>query len=362
MNTTTTDRSPKAGDAREKVSGLNGKDDGTAEPFKDRSAWLILFGIVQILLGGLFASTVPVMLLLVARSHELGMPVDLPTLIPNLSLYALVAVLFVALGIGSIRARRWARSLTLMMSWIWLACGVFALILVVVLVPGLVDELAYEAELDAASVAMVKILSVAVVGLFHVALPGTFVIVYGSRHVRATCERRDTRVRWTDRCPPRVLTLSVSHALLALVMLGEAAYNWLVPFFGLLLTGVPGAMLVAVVIAWSVYLAWGLYRLRMSAWWGALWLAVVMTASWAVTASRVSMSEIYEAMDLPEEQLDLLSQSGMMETGPTVVVTLVLLAAYVVYLLYVRREFPGPASTRSDTGGADTPESSMPPS
>jgi len=43
-----------------------------------------------------------------------------PIAIISILFYALLAVLFVWLGIGSIMARRWARALVLVSSWFWL--------------------------------------------------------------------------------------------------------------------------------------------------------------------------------------------------------------------------------------------------
>ena len=45
-------------------------------------------------------------------------------MIPGIALYLMLAVAFIWLGVGSIRARRWAWTLTVVLSWMWLIMGV----------------------------------------------------------------------------------------------------------------------------------------------------------------------------------------------------------------------------------------------
>src|SRR5208283_4838121 len=86
-------------------------------PHTDRSAGLIVFGILTILLGclaGLF-----VLLILVgaaASAKATSAPATFSTILPAISIYGVLAVALVWLGIGSIMARRWARALLLVFS------------------------------------------------------------------------------------------------------------------------------------------------------------------------------------------------------------------------------------------------------
>ena len=49
---------------------------------------------------------------------------NVQTMIPGIVLYFVLAVALVWLGVGSIRARRWAWTLTVVLSWMWLIMGV----------------------------------------------------------------------------------------------------------------------------------------------------------------------------------------------------------------------------------------------
>ncbi|MCW8983814.1 MAG: hypothetical protein OQK55_00610, partial [Thermoanaerobaculales bacterium] len=87
---------------------MTGPNEATPE-FKDRTAGLIIFGVVSILIGACCALLVPLMFLSVALSDSVaGGGVDARSAWSASALYGVMAVAFVWLGIGSIRARRWA--------------------------------------------------------------------------------------------------------------------------------------------------------------------------------------------------------------------------------------------------------------
>ena len=97
--------------------------------FKDRSIGLIIFGALQIVMGCGCALLIPFMLLslLVAPPAAAPMnaaPMNMQMMLPAVGFYGLAAVVLVSLGVGSIRARRWARALTLVLAWMWLVMGV----------------------------------------------------------------------------------------------------------------------------------------------------------------------------------------------------------------------------------------------
>jgi len=104
--------------------------DSHEAPYRDRSAGLVFFGIVEILLGGLTALLIPLMVIaaMVGSQRGASSSTDLRFILPNLVIYAMIAGVFIWLGIGSIRARRWARELMLVISWLWLVTGVVAMI------------------------------------------------------------------------------------------------------------------------------------------------------------------------------------------------------------------------------------------
>src|SRR5882757_285048 len=95
--------------------------------YKDRSSGLVIFGILTLLLGCLAGLFVPLMLFgqMMAAKAPNAPPVNHATMLPGVAVYVLLAVALIWLGIGSIKARRWARALLLIFSWSWLIMGVF---------------------------------------------------------------------------------------------------------------------------------------------------------------------------------------------------------------------------------------------
>ena len=110
-------------------------------PYKDRSAGLIIFGILTILLGcltGLF-----VLLMLVgqaASARTTGASAPFSTILPAIFIYGALAVALVWLGIGSIMARRWARALLLIFSWSWLGMGLFVVAILAFFMPKMLSR------------------------------------------------------------------------------------------------------------------------------------------------------------------------------------------------------------------------------
>ncbi len=89
-----------------------------------------------------------------------------------------------------------------------------------------------------------------VTAVIYVIIPGALVLFYGSKHAKETCERRDPKVRWTDKCPLPVLAVSLMAGCWSACMPLTGFYGWSIPFFGLILSGMPGAgvMLVSVLL------------------------------------------------------------------------------------------------------------------
>jgi len=196
--------------------------------------------------------------------------------------------------------------------------------------------------------------------VIYLVLPGVFVLFYRSRHVKATCERRDPHERWTDRCPLPVLAVSALMLFFLYGVLSSVATNFTMPFFGTIASGVAGAAVVIPLAAVLGYLAYAVYKLRMNAWWGSVILYGLWAVSYFVTFAGRSMMDYYKAMGLPEESIELLERQGMMHNGYMPWLTGLSTAAIFAYLLFVRRYFvaaasadPDEAERTDDSGTAD---------
>jgi hypothetical protein len=312
----------------------------------DRSTRLMLFGIFQIVLGCL-CGLMGLMMLVgsvlgpMARVPQ-GEAINAQSMIPAIAFYLVLAVAFIWLGVGSIRARRWAWTLTVVLSWMWLIVGVVGFAAFVLFAgPIMSAAMEQQAKMPPQALLVIQIIAGAVVACIYILLPAIFLIFYHRESVRATCLRRDPQIRWTDRCPMPVLALSILLALSVVSMPSALVYGPVMPLFGVFVSGPAGAAVILLVTAAMAYFAWGTYRLQMAAWWGMLLLGIVGALNGVVTFSRTDLMEMYEKMRIPAAQLEMMRKSGMIETMSRWMPWMGLVggAVWLGYLLYVRRYF-----------------------
>ena len=283
--------------------------------YRDRKTGLVVFGILEIILGGLCALAVPMMIfgmiVSTAMNKSSAVPMNIGMMIPGMLIYILSAIWFIWMGIGSIKTRRWARALLLVMSWLWLISGILGVIAMLVLMPNIYDQMAQKEQMPKEMIAIMQYAMFGVMAVVYIIIPGVLVLFYSSRNVKATCENRDPQVRWTDKCPLPVLALSLMSGCGAGSMILMGFYGWVIPFFGVILSGIAGAGVALVVMVVLGYIAWGLYKLDIKAW----WCAVLMTIAWAIstgiTFSRVSLWDFYEKMNFPQQQLEIMKQINL---------------------------------------------------
>jgi hypothetical protein len=308
--------------------------------FKDRSVGLILFGVISILIGLCSVMLVPLSLISVTLSGPAAKSgLDLRSAMAASALYAVIAIAFVWLGIGSIRARRWARELLLSLSWIWLLTGICSLAFGVVVVPLVIHGIAAETGLPPETVTLVVAVVFCVIGVLYVVLPMAFVMFYRSPHVAATCAARDPRPQWVDRCPQRLLTLTVVWVLAGVSVLLMPAYAFFFPLFGVVATGLAGALLWFLVLAVCVALVIGTSRGALWAWWGGMALAVMAMLSSAVTVLRYDLGELMTRMEMPPEQASMMASFNLFGGWSMALIVLIIWGTFIVYLLSLRRYF-----------------------
>jgi hypothetical protein len=122
-------------------------------------------------------------------------------------------------------------------------------------------------------------------------------------------------------------------------MLPMAPYGWVIPFFGVILSGLKGAAVAMVLMLLLVYAAWGTYKLSIRAWWCSVLLIVVWALSAGITFSRVSLWEFYERMNFPEQQLEMMKQFAMPQSPVMALFVGLWVIGLLGYLLYTRRYF-----------------------
>jgi len=314
--------------------------------YPDRSTRLMLVGMCQVLLGCLSGLMGVVMGALssvrpMANAPQ-GQAVNTQAMMPAMVFYLLLAVALIWMGIGLARARRWAWTLTVVLSWMWLIMGVVAIVtFVFIMGPMMSASIAQQAKVSPEVLMAMRIVGGAFVVCVYILLPAVMLASCHHASVRATCQRRDPNIPWTDRCPMPVLALSILLAVTVVSMSSVVAYGPVMPLFGFFLTGTAGAVVIVLISLVLAYLAWGTYRLQMAAWWGTLLLWIAGIVNGVLTFWRKDLLELYAKAGMPADQLEMLRKMGFVESmsrwGPWM--ALIGGGAWLGYLLYVRRYF-----------------------
>jgi len=313
--------------------------------FKDRRGGLIGFGILVIIIGCVCALFVPLMFFGQAMSAQaIGGATDYRMIIPAVVMYAGLAVAFIWLGIGSTLARRWARALLLILAWGWLIMGVVTVGVMAIFLPTIFAQAPPGGQPMPDGVrVVVMVVALGIMSVMFVILPGLLVLFYRSRDVKATCDARDPVVRWTDACPLPVLALSLFLVFGMVSMLPMLLlYHGVMPFFGLLLSGVPGTALILAVIAVWGYCARATYRREAAGWWILLISFGILMVSSVLTFARVDLIEMYRMMGYPEQQIEQVRRYSSFMVNHFLLFMSITPLPFLGYLLYVKKYFPRP--------------------
>jgi hypothetical protein len=306
--------------------------------YKDRSTGLMVFGVLQVLMGLAMAGGAMLLVVEMICLPTMSAQMSWQTLVPTLLLYALLAVAGVWLGIGSCLARRWAHALTLVIAWMALIVGLIS-IGGMVAMWGPLRQMLIAQKAPEGFLVIIAVSMFATFFVIYLLVPGIFVIFYRSKNVWATCQTLDPKTRWTDKVPLPVLALCLCLAYGAAWMPVLAFYNFAMPVFGKILSGLPGAAVCLALAVVNATLAWQLYKLRPAAWWATLVLMALGGGSAVVSFSRLDWIDLYKAMNFPPKQLETMR---LMLPAMKVAMPWAMAAGFCVtlgFLLWIRRYF-----------------------
>jgi hypothetical protein len=323
----------------ENTEAIQGSD------FNDRKVRLVILGIVQIIIGGFCALMAPLMILGMAVSASVRKDtegISMQTMIPGVLLYVAMAIWFILMGIGSVKTRRWARALILVSSWVWLICGTCGLIFMLVNLPSMYDKMVESGQMPKGAAIVAKYVMIAFLTVIYLIIPGIFVLFYSGKDVKLTCEYRDPRQRWTDKCPLPVLAVSLTSGVWAVSILSMGIYRCTIPFFGNILSGVPGLIVILILAFVLGYAAWGTYKLNITGWWCVLLVSAGWSLSTIITFSTVNIQTFYEKMGFSMQQLERMKQlTALWGSAPWIIFLGFWAIAILSYLIYIRRYFVG---------------------
>ena len=309
------------------------------------------FGILQIILGALVSLGIPFLLLGALLSRKVGGGMPVGSYVLTVISYLFGAAVLVTLGIGSIRARRWAHALTLILSWAWLFIGIMMTVFLTAVLPSTFVTAFRQAaarnpnatEMPTGVMAVILTFVIVLFSVFLIVLPLVFLLFYRKKDVEETVKHRDPVERWTDRCPLPVLAASLLFTWACPYYLAMSATTPLIPFFGRYLTGIPGAIGCLLFAILDGYLAYSLFHVQVAGWWTAIAALTLRTISSVVTYAHGDLLQAYSRMGWKDTQLQMMNQNPMFRSNLILWWSVGFLLAFVGYMLWIKRYFHSPS-------------------
>ena len=307
------------------------------DPERDRSIGLAVFGVLEIIMGILAFSFAMFLMVLVSATGIGGMKASHCWITMGFLFY--MTGWFCVMGIGSIKALRWARALMLVGSWVTVFFGTLGLALVLHLLPWVYNLLADSGMLSPQMALVALYIGVPVLIVLQLAFPLAAIIFYSLKGVQATCERRNPEPCWSDRCPLPLMAMGFVSALGISSLLLGATTNYIVFVFGQVWTGLPGFIVAAIIASACGYVGWGAFTRKMPAWWAAYAIILLTSSSMMLTFAELDMDQLYERMGYSPDQMASLAQLQFFSPAVLTFVSCIWGIMACTYLVWVRHCF-----------------------
>ncbi len=212
--------------------------------------------------------------------------------------YYFIAALFLPVGFGHLKLRRWALTLTRLYAWFWLGAGILLVGNIIALIPPLIrldtDALFPFLQLPAIGVFLFTIL---------ILLPVLVLWFYRSRWVTEAFETHDPKSYWTEKYPFPLLALLLSFVIMIIVLHITPCLQGLFPFFGEFLLMRPAARIIALCFLILGFLIFGTVKLNKWAWWGSLAFVSFLTISSIISFIRYDFYDLMLMLNLPVAEM-----------------------------------------------------------
>ncbi len=239
--------------------------------------------------------------------------------------YYMIAIMFITLGYGHLKLRRWARVLSLTLLWSWLVVGAPLIFVVFFILAGSKDL----------SIT-VALISLVFLGLSYLLFPGLLIRFYQSRNVRRTLETKDAKTYWIEDLPTPILVLSALYLFYLIMLHILILFNGMFPVFGVFRYGLQGIILLDVSIACLVCITWGTLRRRLWAWWASVILLGLFMFSTVLTFFRSSYSAILLGLAFPPREMEFLGGLPVQGYHFSILVGIPLFTTWVIAILSKR--------------------------
>ena len=238
----------------------------------------------------------------------------------------LVALVFVPLGYGHLHLRSWAHKLSLAALWSWLILGLPCMALVMFIFVGYKDPTDFGALVFGALTLLI-----------YPGLPSVFILFYRSSNTQAQFEKPADRLTWVEATPLPVIILGSVATFYVFAFHLPLFLNGVVPFGCGFRSGLSGYAFASTAILVLAFVAWGLFRQRLWAWYGGVTCFATMAVNFTVAflcSGSAAFFQVLGARDLDLSQVE--------RQFPSVLIAVLLLLPTVstlLTMLFGRRHF-----------------------
>jgi hypothetical protein len=316
-------------------------------PLKNRRGWLIAFGVVEILI----ACFCLLLLALMAGGLVVLSHANRPTGAPGISaagaimavlFYGGLGVLFLILGVGSIKRKNWARIGSQIVSGFWLFTGILSSLFCVFVLPHFMEQ---QGNLPPEQLRLISVVMDLLMIVVMVLLPASLLVFYSLKSVRVTClatgqgqgPMMGSRGQAAGPPPVSIILLALWECLGALAVLSLLVVRANV-IFGLVVRGPSAIFLMTAHAILSAIAACLVYRRDYLGWAISLFKNLFWAASWLVTLLSRDLMDIYRQMGFGEQQMQLLRRLPHFQWLISVS-SMAALAVYLILIWYTKKFF-----------------------
>ncbi len=255
--------------------------------------------------------------------------------------YYVIAALFIPVGIGHVKLRRWALTLTQLYIWFWLGVGILLFGNFILLIPSI-----FKLDLNR-DVLLFQLVTIGVASLFFlILLPILALWFYKSEKVRLVFEEHDSNRYWTEKFPLPLVALLLLFVIIIMVMHIAIFFQSMFPIFGRIMLGRQSVYIVSLCILIMGILIYGTVRLKTWAWWSSLAFISLLTISSVMSFARHSFYDIIIMMKLPAYEMELLDKLEFVHDYHLVGLVAIPLLITLGLVIYSKRYFE-----KSDNSG-----------
>jgi hypothetical protein len=221
-------------------------------------------------------------------------------LLQNLGYYAVAAV-FLPLGWGFLKQRRWAYNLVKLYIWIWLMAGTYMIINII----GILTMSNITTLLGV--ITRFQIIIILILGLFLlIGLPVLLLLITKRSRLSAILSQSTENSVWVEKTPLPLLGLYLSYLLLILGFHILIFFQSIIPAFGEVMVGRPPVYVITVLVTLTVIILFGLIKKHKLAWVASIIFLTTMLISTLTSFWGLTLSDLFDLMTLPTSEIDSL--------------------------------------------------------